>query len=256
MPMRSEGIDVWIWDVEGRGLRQLTTDPTPNFLAAWAPDGKRLAFSLIAQGRTQLYWQAADGSGKPEPITREPDLRGEFPNVFARNGGLLATVGTTDIELVAPDGTRRMLVATEAVERNAAVSPDGRWFAYESNKTKRNEIYVRPLSNAQDSEWKVTRDGGITPVWSRDGKELYYWKVDGMTVAVHAVPITAETKFAFGESRKLFSGAYAQTSWDTSYDVARDGRFLMLKNTGSTAREEVIVVQNWLDELKKLVPVK
>ena len=256
MPMRSEGFDIWIWDVEGRGLRQLTTDPTPNYLAAWAPDGKRLAFSVVAQGRTQLFWQAPDGSGKPQPMTREPDLRSEFPNAFARDGGLLATVGTTDIEVIAPDGTRRMLVATEAVERNAAVSPDGRWFAYESNRSNRNEIYVRPYLNAQDPEWRVTRDGGITPVWSRDGKELYYWKFDGTTVAVHAVPITAQTTFAFGESRKLFSGAYAQTSWDTSYDVARDGRFLMLKNIGSTARDEVVVVQNWIEELKRLVPVK
>jgi serine/threonine-protein kinase len=258
MPMRSEGIDVWIWDLAGRSLRQLTSDPMPNYLAAWAHDGKRLAFSFVIDGRAQLHWQAADGSGAPQLIAPKADPRGEFPNGFAKDGGLLYTVGAIDIGVLKTDGSgaRRMLVDSPAIERNAAVSPDGRWFAFESNRTGRNEIYVRPYPNAQDGEWKVTRDGGITPVWSRDGKELFYWKVSGPGVSVNAIPITATTVFAFGESLELFTGSYAQTSWDTSYDVAPDGRFLLMKNVGAPAREEVIVVQNWIEELKRLVPVK
>jgi serine/threonine-protein kinase len=257
MPMRSEGTDIWIWDLAGKSLRQLTTDPLPNYLVAWTPDGKRLAFSFITEGRTQLYWQAADGSGTPERFAPKRDLRGEFPNAFAKDGGLLATVGTTDIEVVSTNGgAKRMLVDSPAVERNAAVSPDGRWFAFESNRTGRNEIYVRPYPNAQDGEWKVTRDGGITPVWSRDGKELYFWRVNGTVVSVNAIAIAAHSTFAFGERRELFSGEYAQTSWDTGFDVALDGRFLLMKNVGATAREEVVVVHNWIEELKRLVPVK
>jgi serine/threonine-protein kinase len=255
IPMRSEGTDVWIWEVAARSLRQLTSDPRPNYLAAWTPDGTRVAFSAHVDGRFQILWQAADGSGTPQ-LVGKADSRGEHPNTFARDGSLLFILGTTDIGVIEPDGSRRMLVEGPAIERNAAVSPDGRWLAFESNRTGRNEIYVRPFPNAQDGEWTVTRDGGIAPVWSRDGKELYYWKVDGPVVSVNAIPIAPGARFTPGESRELFKGPYAQPAWDTAYDVARDGRFLMLKNVGAIARDEFVVVQNWMEELKRLVPVK
>ena len=257
MPMRAEGHDVWIWDLAGRSLRQLTADPSPNFLAAWAPDSKRVVFSRVVDGRAQLFWQAADGSGTPTPLSSRSDKGGEYPYGFARDGGLLYSLGTTDIGVLTRDGaTRRMLADTAAVERNAAVSPDGLWFAFESNRSGRYEIYVRPYPNAQDGEWKVTRDGGITPVWSRDGKELYYWKSTGPEVSVNAIPITPGATFSAGESHELFTGQYAQTSWDTGYDVGIDGRFLMMKPVGTPPRDQIIIVQNWIEELKRLVPVK
>jgi serine/threonine-protein kinase len=256
MPLRVEGVDVWIWDLASRSLRQLTSDPMPNYLVAWAPDGRRVAFPLVFEGRAQLHWQASDGSGTAQLIAPKADPRGEFPYGFARDGSLLYSVATTDIAVLEPStGTRRPLVEGPAIERNAAVSPNGRWFAFESNRTGRNEIYVRPFPNAREGEWTVTRDGGMTPIWSRDGGELYYWKLNGPVVSVNAVPITAGTSFAFGKSRELFKGAYAQTSWDTSYDVARDGRFLMMKGIGTLPRDEVVVVQNWTEELRRLVPV-
>ena len=259
--MRNESRDVWIWDVARQHLRQLTSDPEPNLLAEWFPDGSRLAISYVVDGIHQIYSQAADGSGVPRPLVeKSPTNDWEFPNAFTRDGSLLYStwnLGAVDIGLLPRAGPerRRMLLQTPAIERNVVVSPDDRWLAFESNRTGRNEIYVRPFPNVQDGEWPVTREGGTTPLWAKDGKELFYWRERGATVSIMAVPLVPGASFSFGEARELFRGAYARPIWDRQYDVAPDGRFVMMKAVDLVPRDEIVIVQHWTEELKRLVRV-
>jgi serine/threonine-protein kinase len=163
-----------------------------------------------------------------------------------------------NIGVLAPDGTerRRMLVETPATERNVVISPDNRWIAFESDRTGRNEVYVRPFPEAQGGERPITRDGGAAPLWSRDGKELFYWRQRGNTVSIMSVPVVAGPNFSFSEPRPLFSGVYANPIFDRQYDVGPDGRFVMLKAVDLVPRDEVVVVQNWTEELKRLMPAE
>ena len=132
--MRDAGRDVWIWDVGRRTLKQLTSDPAPNYLAAWFPDSKRLAFSAEIGDVSQIHWQAADGSGIARALTQGP--RHAFPNAISRDGSSLVLMDVllqpfeSDIGVLRLENhARRILRKTPEIERNAAISPDGRWLA-------------------------------------------------------------------------------------------------------------------------------
>ena len=154
--------------------------------------------------------------------------------------------------------TRQTVERTKASENNPALSPDGRWLAYQSNKTGRSEVYVRPLPLSGTGEIAVTAEGGTRPVWARDGSELYYWTASRTSVAIKAIRITSGPPSSWGAPNVIVEGAYATTSYDTEYDVWQ-GRFLLMKDStadGVRPGREIVFVQNWLEELGRLVPVK
>jgi len=134
---------------------------------------------------------------------------------------------------------------------NAAISPDGRWLAYISEETGDYEVYVQPYPNPAGSKWKITSSGGRDPVWSRDGRELFYQR-DTTTFAVR---ITTEGSFSAEPAVALFDGPYLDAS-GRYYDVAPHGRFLMIKAGWLSAGREapLHVVLNWCAELERLVP--
>jgi Tol biopolymer transport system component len=133
-------------------------------------------------------------------------------------------------------------------------SPDGRWLAYVSNESGRNEIYVQPYPGP-GGKWQISTEGGTEPVWNPNGLELFYRNGDKMM----AVDIATQPSFAAGKDRMLFEGPYEPAPiTNPNYDVSPDGqRFLMLKPTeqAGAAPTQIIVVQNWLEELKQKVPV-
>jgi serine/threonine-protein kinase len=155
--------------------------------------------------------------------------------------------------------TRRIksLIATSANERNGGVSPDGRWLAYESDSSGQFEIYIKPFPDVDGGLWKVSTAGGTRPLWASNGQELFYVAPDGaiMTARVHprGAAWNAESP------ANLFGGPYATgaPSSGRNYDVSADGtRFLMVKEPANQAVEPyIVVVQNWFEELKRLVPV-
>jgi serine/threonine-protein kinase len=160
------------------------------------------------------------------------------------------------------------LLQTRFAEANADISPDGRWLAVETNESGRPEVYVRPFPDVERGRWQVSTAGGRTPVWSRDGRELFYHAPDGVVMGVR---VDGGASFAASAPVPIVQGAYAYTfnapSPDASFggfaarsfDVAADGRFLMLKplpdDEEAPAASSIIVVQNWLDELVRRVPV-
>ena len=169
-----------------------------------------------------------------------------------------------DLGVLSMEGDRSMapLVATEFIERNAELSSDGRWIAYESNASGPFEIYVRPFPDVDDGQWLVSTNGGQRPLWSPDGRELFYLS-GGANLnrpVLMVVPIQTDSTFTPGKPEVLFEGPY-RTAEPTgrTYDVSPDGqRFLMIKEGGgaedASAPAELIIVQHWFEELRRLVP--
>ena len=150
------------------------------------------------------------------------------------------------------------LAAEPYDEKAAALSPDGRWLAYESTETGRDEIYLRPYPNVNDGKWQISTSGAINPVWSRGGSELFYISLTGeMTVA----------SLEFGEevqvrSREPLFNAFelrifAQSNY-ASYDVSLDDQHLYMVQLGAGDGDdevnEFILVQNWLTEVNERLP--
>ena len=136
----------------------------------------------------------------------------------------------------------------------AAVSPDGRWLAYVSRQPGEGGIYVRPFPNVDDGRWPVSQGPGESPVWGPEGEELFYLSPDGESDGVSMMAATIETTPAFspGVPAALFKGSYLTgKSFDT-----RDGRrFLMIKAGQDAGQQDLVVVQNWTEELTRLLPV-
>jgi len=141
------------------------------------------------------------------------------------------------------------LVTTAAAEGNPALSPDGRWLAYSSDESGTMEVYVRPFPEVASARWQVSTTGGTQPVWANSGRELFYRNGRNELVAAE---VRAGPGFSVGEQRALFSVApYASPGFFQSYGVSPDGRrFLMVSEGASSQENELILTENWFQELK------
>jgi serine/threonine-protein kinase len=160
--------------------------------------------------------------------------------------------------LVVLDGTRRVqtLLQTPSAELNGFVSPDGKWLAYESDRSGQSEIYVAPYPGASMRQWKISSGGGTRPLWAPSSHELFYVSSDGAVMAVRVDPRGQP----LGDATKAVEALYATGGPGflppRNYDVSPDGkRFLMLKPAvDQSPAPQIIIVQNWSEELKRLVP--
>lgn len=261
LDIRDQENDIWVWDFMRRTLTRLTFDPGLNRGAAWTPDGRRLAFSAQRDGAETIYWQAADGTGSAERLTEGSMV--QVPKAFLPDGKRLLFMQPDappyDIGIVTLDGQRKveLLLKASFNESDPEISPDGRWLAYESNESRQLEIYVRPFPDINGGRWQISVGGGSRPVWARNGRELFYYVVPGK---VMAVPIQSGSSFTAGNPQVLFEGPYLSPQDGRTYDVSPDGRrFLMIKDARPAASPEspppqLVVVLNWIEELKRLVP--
>jgi Tol biopolymer transport system component len=225
-------------------------------------NGKRLFFASTRDGPVpNIYMQAADRSGAAERVIVSDRL--QHLNGFAPDGTLIITERTPDNglgDIVAFSPERRRiepLIATEASEGGASVSPDGRWIAYESLESGQVEVYVRPYPKTDQGQWKVSKSGGRQAVWARDSNRLYYRDYGG---ALIAVPVPPGPRFLPGQqvtilpANNIYAGSGAAITSRT-YDVLPDGsRFLMIKIANANRLPSLIVVQNWQEELKLRLP--
>jgi serine/threonine-protein kinase len=234
----------------------------------WAPDGKRVGFAFAPAGTgswlPHVYWQSADGSTPPELLTGEGDLQQGGPNSFSPDGKFLlfdawdyadtspANTGW-DIFVLPLSGERKVrpFLQTKSAEGSASFSPDGRWVAYESDESGRYEVYVRPFPGP-GARWQISTEGGLDARWSRSGRELFYRQADKMM----AVDVETKPTFRPSRPRTLFEGRnYGMTPNGYSYDVAPDGRFLMIRpDHAESGPAHVKVVLNWFEEVKRRVP--
>ena len=171
-----------------------------------------------------------------------------------------------DLMVLTLDKQRQVkpLVRTNFNEVTAALSPDGRWLAYQSDESGRYEIYIRPFPDADSNRWTISNGGGIMPLWSRGGDELFYVGQSGpQSWALMRVEIARAASFSHGMPQKLFDWHYqmsSSTNLGRTYDISPDGRrFIVIKQatrSEQTAPPSLIVVQNWFEELKKLAPAR
>lgn len=265
--------DVWIWDIAREVLSRLTSGPSVDYLPRWTPDGRRLIFRSDRDGPFNLYSVPSDGSGQVERLTTSDN--DQYPNSVTPDGTTVLTCelrpktgfdilrfpavvvpersGST---LTAAGSAVTTLVSTPSAEYAANISPDGRYFAYQSAESGRFAVYVKPYPNVGQARWQVSMEGGGAPVWARTGGELFYL---GESNTLMAVPVeTSGAQFRYGKAAKVFETPYSDDFY--SYDVTPDGqRFLMMKQSepGDRSRPtSMVVVLNWLEELKQRVPTR
>jgi eukaryotic-like serine/threonine-protein kinase len=256
---------VWVWNLARETLTRITSDPGINQAPVWMPDGLRLVFTATQGGGVgSLFWQAADGTGTAERLTDGPNY--QRPSAVSSDGTrvLFWEAGpntATDVMMLTLDKDRRVqpLLQGPLVERNAEVSPDGQWLAYETNDTGQLQVFVRPFPDVNARKIQISTVGGAQPLWARNGQELFYIAPDG---ALMSVPVKRGPMWTAGRPTKLIDVPYFRGGGGNDsrmYDVSPDGkRFLTIKQDVSSNQPaaRIVVVQNWLEELKRLVPTR
>ncbi|HEX6314718.1 MAG TPA: hypothetical protein VFZ73_07660, partial [Gemmatimonadaceae bacterium] len=253
--------DIWVKELPTGPLTRVTFDSTSDVRPRWTADGRTITYiSATIGGRHELRQVNADGSGNDTGLfdPEEPVLEGLWSAdkqwLFARVGD--ETTVTRDIVGLRQgrSGERVPLIAEQRFHESAiALSPDGKWLAYESNEAGPSEVFIRPFPNTTASKQQVSANGGFAPLWSRDGREIFYATPLREMVAV---PVRTDPTLRLGERTTLFAmpndfyGGVQE--YYTPYDVTRDGRFVMLRRARSdSANASVIVIENFGDELKR-----
>jgi serine/threonine-protein kinase len=255
------GWDIWVLELERGTLTRLTFGGM-NLRPMWSHDSTRVIFTGSSHrtgGAFQIFSVPSDGSGEAQQLTEgayrgatsvSPDGNLLFFRQWSDDGSNW-DIGVLRLE---GGGEPEVLVGSPFNERMGMISPDGLWLAYTSDESGREEIYVRPFPGP-GGRVLVSTDGGTEPLWARDGQELFYREGDRMM----AVPINAGQEFNPGTPVILFKGDY-QTGiigqgTSTNYDIAPDGRsFIMIRPEGASAPNQLNVVLNWFEELKRLAP--
>jgi serine/threonine-protein kinase len=253
--------EMFIWDIPGKRLERLTTDPAEDAVPVWSPDGKRLVFSSARYGYTNVFWQAADGSGTPEQLLKRDYV--QFASNFTPDGQLFVSGQDPDrdwdVFVLSVDGSQKMLplITGKGLQTNPEISKDGKWIAYQSNQSGQYEVYVRPYPQVDGGRWQISLAGGKEPLWSLDGRKLYYKDFTG---ALMAVTVTPSPAFSAGVPSKLIDGPpYRHEDSRLSartYDLSLDGsRFLMIKLKNQPKPVQIVVTTNWFTELNAQLPL-
>ncbi len=263
----SSGYSLWLHDLTRNVTRRLSDPNYQAFWYAWTPDSRRILFNSPRGGKTyasfDIYDIPVDGSDEARLVS---DGRwGEVPQDVTPDGSVLVyAIGVDDVQLdiVARrldgdgDGFVQTLVASEKDDFHPAVSPDGRWLAFASARSEQWEVYLQPFPGPGAVQ-QVSSGGGAEPLWSADGKTLFYRTPNGrsmMAVDVSQPPIqTVERSIGLGRPKLLFEGPfYACSKWGRSYDVMADGEHFVISTVDwpGAERTRFNVVLNWTTEVR------
>jgi serine/threonine protein kinase/WD40 repeat protein len=252
--------DIWVWDIDRATLTRVTSDPANDAALVWTSDGQRLIFASQRDGGIfNLWWQTADGAGTAQRLTTSANSQGSTS--LSADGREVVFFENTptrlfDISRLVLAGLHvSPLLETSFSELNGNISLDGRWLAYQSNRSGSSEIYVRPFPNTSAGQWAVSTTGGRMPAWSRN--QLYFFQADGALMEVQFDG--QSSRWSAGPPKKLLDALYfsgGNTQVARTYDVVPDGqRLVMIKpsrNDASSAASGLIVVEHWDEELKML----
>jgi serine/threonine-protein kinase len=255
------GADIWVKHLPAGPFSRLSFDASTASRPKWTPDGNSVIYlSTMDSGQQKVVKQRADGSAAAEVIWQIPGVP-IFEAVLSRDGEwlvyrIIEDGGNSNIYGVRPgrDTVPTPLLTSRHVEQGAALSPDGRWIAYASNESGRFEVYVRPFPNTGAGRWQVSSDGGTTPHWSRNGRELFFVTVAGDLMTT---PIALGQIFSPGEPRPLFprSTSIFVSTVVPYYDLTPDGRRFISARLAAVDQApgagQIVVVDNWFEELRR-----
>lgn len=230
---QTQNRDIWLLGATSGATTRFSSDPAWDAFPTWSPDGRQIVFTSNRSGVYDLYRKPSSGAGNEELLYKS--IEGKGPNSWSPDGKFLIyySLGQpTHLRLLAVDGPADRkpspIVDPQFSSVTGRFSPDGHWIAYSSNESGKNEISVRPFDAAIGSAGNpivVTSGGGRTPLWSADGKELFYITPDGMATALE---IDAGAKFQTGTPQPLFKVPAGLLFWDVSPNTSGDAtRFLM-----------------------------
>jgi Tol biopolymer transport system component len=226
---RTQDRDIWLVDVLTGAMTRFTSDPGWDAFPTWSPDGRHIIFTSNRNGVYDLYKKPTDGTANETLFYHSNEGKG--PTSWSLDGMFLVyySLGQpTHVQLLTMAGPANRepvpVVDSKFTSITARFSPDGRWILYTSNESGKNEVSVRPFNAATHAVGEpvlVTRNGGRTPLWRGDGKEIFYLTTDGM---VTAMEVNAGGSFQAGSSKSLFQAPSGVLFWDVSPDGKR---FLM-----------------------------
>ena len=267
------GRDIWLFDI-ARGLRtRFTFDPADELAPVWSPDGRRVVFNARRKGHLDLYQKASSGAGAEEELLA--DGLDKTPLGWSPDGRFILFVAVApktglDLWVLPLFGGRKPFpfLQTPFNEVPGRFSPDGRWIAYASNESGRNEVYVAPFPGlggtpsaaaalgTPGGKWQVSTAGGNWPRWRRDGKEIFYLAPDNLAPDNKLMAAAASgqgSAFEVGAVRPLFeTRAIANANQRYPYDVSADGqRFLVNTLAEETTSAPITLVVNWPALVKK-----
>jgi serine/threonine-protein kinase len=264
--------DLWTYDFKRGTFERLTSDRVVAFSApTFTADGSRVVFTTWFDGQVGLGSVAADGRGPVEMLVRGMGMRSyerTHPTLLPDGSGVIMTglapaASVEDLLLVRFGREASLVTVLEApgVERNPAIAPSGRFVAYNSGESGRPEVYVRPFPNLGARRWQLSTAGGAHPRWTRGGSELVYRDGQGRVMSVTVRSHDVDTvDFSKPEPLFTFGGGMVETRYglDPSFDVSSDGErfvfFAVPTAQGSASSAEMVLIQNWVDELKRRVP--
>lgn len=249
--------DIWTIDLKRNVSTRLTFGGAAHLNAAWSPDGKYIAYTVgtqTSQGGCVRY-RPANGGGEEVAIGDVPQATCISPD-FSSDGRYLTFVrgtgpGTGTIYAVDLQGDKTPFVVVAPANPNSTIvdvtfSPNGKWVAYTSTESGALESYVTAFRGSK-GRWQISRAGGAYPMWRRDGKELYFMDAQG---AIYAVPVTENgDALQAGTPEKLFQ--YNAAAVGRSFDVTADGKRFLLNNAPEQEQTPLVLVTNWLADLKK-----
>jgi hypothetical protein len=248
-------------------MSRLVFNTQQNFYPIWSPDGKHLTFRSATPTGSIIRWTRADGSGAPVPLLETKDL--VLPYSFSPDGRLAyrdsgpdtgADLWTLPLDLHDPDhptpGKPEPFLRTQFNEQSPMFSPNGRWIAYQSDETGRFEVYERPFRGPAEKR-QVSTSGGTRPVWSRDGRALFFEGLDNR-IMVAACTLQADS-FGSGKPRLWSETRIRDLGGIVNYDLAPDGKRLAVIPVPEAGAEDkgsahVTFLLNFFDEVARRVP--
>ena len=259
--IQSDDNDIWVWDFARETLTRVTRSPGLDQSPVWMPDGRHVVYSSQANGALgSLFRQSADGSGAAERLTESRVIQRASDALPDGFGILFFDRDGIQLLALAPERRVRPLIRSTRGVGHGAVSPDGRWLAYVDRDAGTPQVFVSPFSMPDRERRIVSKDGGTQPRWSPDGREIFFIGVDGILMGA---PVHGGGTLTIGMPKRVlhrpYYSGFGLIERPDTYDVAPDGRFLMLKQQSRPEDGQqaatVVIVRNWLDELRRLVPV-
>jgi serine/threonine-protein kinase len=266
------GADIAVYDFASTSLTKITFNGKGNRFPVWAPDGKHILYLSQAGGASSFWWIRSDGGSEPQrlfeskddlvPASISPD--GRWLAYTATGSDTALDIWTLPLDLGDPEhpkaGAPEPFLHTPATEAGPAFSPDGRWLAYTSSESSSTEVYVRPFrpqARASGGKWQISAGGGGMPVWSRDGRQLFYQTQEGYIMVANCA--AEGESFIHRNLHMWYDKPLALPGLSPIFDVAPSGSRLLIVMRPTGVSEagtyaHITVLLNFFDELRRRMP--